>query len=77
MAGDAHHNSIFNSFLVGFGNVPGCPKVIGLTCVFGSAPNAMLSPQNNLLFCGQLCVYLKPDHRFIFVGKNAHKIAAK
>ena len=44
---------IFIAYSIAFrfilGNVPGCPKVIGLTWVLGSAPKAMLSPQNNLL----------------------------
>ena len=32
------------------GSVPGCPNVIGLICVFGSAPKLVASPQKSLLF---------------------------
>ena len=31
------------------GSVPGCASTTGLTCVFGSAPNEILSPQKSLL----------------------------
>ncbi len=42
------------------GNVPGCPKVIGLTCVFGSAPKLIASPQNNLLSVDNCACISKP-----------------
>jgi hypothetical protein len=33
------------SFILG--KVPGCPKIIGLVCVFGAAPKLVASPENN------------------------------
>ena len=42
------------------GNVPGCARETGLTCVFANAPKLLLSPENNLLFVRSWACTSKP-----------------
>lgn len=58
------------AFLLVFGKVPGCPMVIGLICVLGGAPNAVLSPQNNLLLVANCACTSKPITASYFPFNN-------